>query len=58
MNTLKTGVRYGLTAAIVVMLAGAVHGCASDSPTDVSARPQASAEPTCVIINGQVHCKD
>ena len=58
MNTLKTGVRYGLSAAIVVLFAGVLHGCASDSPTDVSVAPQANAEPICVVINGVVYCKD
>ena len=57
MNTLKTGVRYGLTAAIVVVFAGAMHGCASDSPTDAGVR-QASGEPVCVYINGVLYCKD
>jgi hypothetical protein len=58
MHTLKTGIRYGLTAAIVVMFAGAFYGCASDSPTDVSVQPQANAEPICYVFNGTVYCKD
>jgi len=56
MHTFKTGMRYGLTAAIIVMLAGALHGCASDSPTDVSVQKQASSGGTCWIVNGQLYC--
>ena len=57
MNTLKTGVRYGVTAAIVIMFGGALHGCASDAPTEVSVQKQASGEPTCVVVNGVLVCR-
>jgi len=58
MNTLKTGIRYGLTAAIIVMFAGALHGCASDSPTEVSVQKQADMGPTCYMFNGVIYCRD
>jgi hypothetical protein len=56
MNALTKGIRFGLTAAIVVMVAGALHGCTSDSPTEVSAQKQSSDVPGCYLVNGVWYC--
>ena len=48
----RSNIRLGLTGALLLILAGIFAGCA-ESPVGVDGQ----ADPTCVWIDGVIHCE-